>query len=210
VRGLPPPPPNVARVNFDCTTDSARWTIGFWIEMFPLGPYTLADLQGVLAQVTIAGTQFVNQLTTAASKIDTCRLALQGPQIAALFETVAFNVGALSGAQANQVSTALHWITGDPGRSGQAMTYMGGFSDDFTDDHLVLNDVGMNTVRNEARNFLNAVDATFFGAILQCTLGTLHRSRAGTPLLVATFSPFVGIAPARKLGTIRRRMYARR
>jgi hypothetical protein len=210
VRGLPPPPANVAHIEFDCATNDARWSIGFWVELAPDPPYYLPDLQQVFAQVVIAGTQLVNKLTSNATSIRTSRLSLEGMQAVSFLETVAFNSGALGGAQANSVATPLHWVTERAGKSGQAMTYMGGFADDFTDDHLTLNDVGMNQVRNEGVTFINAVDAAHYGAILQATLGTLSRSVAAHPRLSSVFLPFVGIVPARKLGTIRRRMYASR
>lgn len=210
MRGLPPTPPDVLRFDAYCDTDGAPSSIGFYVLAAPGPPYDVGDLTTLLGLFILAVLDFVNQCSAGGTSVLTCRLRSTGIETWDIVEGCSPNHGAWTGNQANMVASVCHWLTGETGRGRQAVTWIPGFPDNFTDDHLHANDTCMHTVRFQANTFLAAIAAMSAGTILQCSLGTVHRSRHGAPLHVATFSPFVDVTASRVIGRCGRRMRVRR
>jgi len=207
VRGLPPPPPDVAQLTAAIDNDGARSSVTTWVQLLPGPPYSIADLKGVLGDLTIALTTLVNQLSTFSTTVRTCRLRTFGIETWDIIEAPAFNSGAFTGSQANHVATCIHWLTGESGKRGPSLMRIPGFPDVFTNDHLSLTAGAIGTVYTEATTFINQVDAITFGDILGVSVGTLHRSRHGAPLAVAQFTPYVGGRADPFIARVSRRLY---
>lgn len=210
MRGLPPPPDDVCHFEVDLTNDGARSSVGFWLLAPGSGVALISDLELVLADLIFAALDLLTQLTTAGTQLITCRLVTFSPQYVALAEPVSNNHGAWNGSQANEVALGIAWLTGDRGKGATPVNRLPGFPDDFTDDHLTVNDTGRGNVLVHAGAFINAVNAISHGGITSVTLGTLRRQRGGLPLPAAEFSPYQGARPVRPIARVSRRMYVRR
>jgi hypothetical protein len=210
MRGLAQPPDTVARLTVDVLADGARSSTGWWLYSPFWATALPSDLYSTLAQLNFAVVSFVNACTAAAASCNVLRLTTYRSDQISIVTGTAPNLGAWGGMTPNNVATAVHWLTGDRGSGGQCITYMPAFPDDFTDDHLTVNDTGVTNVRNAAGTFLNAVPTCTSPTISSLALATLHRARAGVPLVTPTVSLIEGANVALKIGRCSRRLYATR
>jgi hypothetical protein len=210
VRGLPPPPSDVARLSAIVDIDGARAGCSWWLQMLPGPPYAASDIHDVHADFVLYGVQFLVACMGSGASVVACRLQVTGIETWDLWGEPAPNHGAWGGIQANNVATAVHWITNDVGKGRQSITWVPGFPDNFTDDHLVTNGTARLNVQLAALDYLANMASVAHGDITGCQLGTLHRARHGAPLASSQFAPFVYAMPARPIGRCGRRLYVRR
>jgi hypothetical protein len=206
VRGLPPVPQDVAFLQAGLENDGARATVGWWLQIPGLASAIPTDIRSTLDLLAVAVEEFINPLTPVSCSVVTCRLAAGGSAPFSLLVHVSANVGAWSSGSDTQVATGVHWETTVARRRGASITHIPWTPDQFTDDHLRLNDTGFDDTANEATDFITQVSTCGVGGIPVVTLGTLYRSQFGYPLPAAIFAPIFFAVPVRLLTTIRRRM----
>lgn len=206
MRGLPPPPDDVAQLELGFDIDGSFASVGFWIFVPSLPSLTVPQLVTLLGAFILDAEAFYTPITHSGCILATCRLATFGSQHVTLDEVPAPSHGAWTGGQAAQVALGISWRIGGPGRGRNPTTRMPGVPDAFTTDHARLNDVGFGNVGDAAVTFLNAINAEPSPAGGTCLLGTLHRQHQRLPTTVSTFEPFVSVAPVRHLATCRRRI----
>lgn len=206
MRGLPAPPDDVALLELGFDIDGSFASIGFWIFVPGLTTLTVPNLQTLLGAFILDAEAFYTPITHEGCILVTCRLSTFGSQHVTLDETAPPSHGAWTGGQAAQVALGLSWKIGGPGRGVNPTTRVPGVPDAFTTDHARLNDLGFGNASSAAVDFLNLINAEPSPAGGNCLLGTLHRQHDRLPTTVATFAPFVAVAPVRHLATCRRRI----
>lgn len=206
MRGLPPPPDDVATLVLSYDVDGSQATTWHWLFV-PGGPsLTYADLRTVWTGIVFAALNHLTHLMGAAASIRTCRLTLVGSSVVEVEDDVAPNHGSGGGVQVMNAAVGIHWLTGNRRRQGAALTRMPGMPDGFTSDHVSLNNFGYSETASHAFGFLNECNAVPSPAGGTCLLGSLSRSVAGVPRVAALFSPFGAVEPVRRVATIRRRV----
>jgi hypothetical protein len=164
----------------------------------------------VFLNLVLALEGLILNLSASGLTCDVFRLTTYGPDSPNLVGSGLGGHGALGGAQANAVATAIHFITGDRGRGRQCTMHVPGFPDDFTDDHLTLTSFSRATVTVQARTYIDNVAAAASGTILQTSLVTLHRSAGGIPSGETTVAPVIDASAAPNIARIGRRLYSHR
>lgn len=206
MRGLPPVPQDVAHLIAELLNDGARASVGFWIQMPGLGSAIATDVETVFDTLISYTEQFVNALTPISASVDACRLIAGGSAPFSLVQRASPNVGAWSSGSDTQVATGVHWETTVASRRGAAITHVPWTPDQFSDDHLRLNNTGFTNIANAASTYIAGVAASGHGTVPVLTLGTLYRQFHGAPMSVAEFVPFFYAVPTPLITTIRRRM----
>lgn len=205
MRGLPPPPDDVALVTAHFDVDGSPATVGLWLFVPSLQALSVSQLELVVGDVAI----WLAPLTTAVQhrgcRLTRVALRRYGTQPIAIDRQLLPAPGRWTGGQVLVACLTLHLLLGEGGRGRDTVIHLPGFPDVFSDDHKTLNPLGWGTASHEAAIFLAGVDTIPSPAGGTCVLGTVHRSAHNAPLAVSTFSPAQGIVPGRAIGTLDRR-----
>jgi hypothetical protein len=206
VRGLPPVPDDIAHLIAGLENDGALASIGFWIQVPGLSTAVPTDVATLFDLLITAVQELVNPLTAVSVSVATCRLVAAGTAPFSLLQHASPNAGAWSSGGPTQTASGIHWQTTVGGPRGQSITHVPWVPDQFTDDHLRLNDTGFDNVASEASAFLALVSSYVVGTMAGLHVGTLYRQLNGAPLGSALFAPFFYAVPVPVITTIRRRM----
>jgi hypothetical protein len=205
MRGLPPPPAGVLALTPTFDIDGAVASFTHHIAVPGSDLATVGQLETWLNSYLT----FLTDLTTAVSHsgCSMVRVDLQrwGTLHLHLVFPVPPNAGAWTGGQVATAASVVAWGTADGGRGMEGHTFLPGFPDAFTDDHVDVNATGVGNIQAAAVTYLNAVAALAGVTAGNCSLGVVHRSAGGAPLGVATFSPVLYTRASRVLGTLDRR-----
>jgi len=205
LRGLPAPPSGVIRLALVFDIDGRSASVGQWFAVPGLETHTIAELRDLVASMLFYIQPWTTSLTHRGCSLVRVDLKSWGTPAFALSLNVADNHGAWTGGQLAVGCTVLRFITTDNGRGMQSLCHLPGFPDQFTDDHMTLNGTGFTNAHNETVSYLNGVQTLSLPGESTITHGVVHVSEDGAPLATATFSPTLGIVPARVVGTLDRR-----
>lgn len=206
MRGLPPPPADVAELRFFFDVNGYTASVVHWMFVPSLEVATVPGLESLASNVLFYALPFFTDLMHAGARVD--RLSLQTFTVTPVNMVVSAspNHGAWTGGQSAAVALGLHWLTGEGGAGDHVVTHVPAMPDVFIEDGQLLNALGLGNAGSAASAFLNGI-ATIVGPVGgTCSLGTVHRQKAGLALPASIFSPFVGVIVTRKLTTIRRRV----
>lgn len=205
--GLPPVPTNVANLKQSFEVGGLTTSSSWWITNDSLG-----SADGAWASL------FVNDWFTF------CLPNLLGMQHSEVIPTL-FRIttpgfvfdnfappahGSWTGATEQAVATGLKWTTRERGRLAWSATYLPGTPSAFVDGHWQLNETGLNTVRDQALLFMQAVNRLTGPDGSLCELGTLRRKTGAGPLPASLFVGYTDVFSMSKLCTVGRRIPSRR
>jgi hypothetical protein len=206
VRGLAPPPVDVARLVQEYDINGHQVSIGLWLFNPSFIGITSASAETVLDDWFVTCLPSLYELQHEGVIATTCRLELRG------FRWVAAappGHGAWVGGQADNVALGLHWLTGEVGKGLSPITFVPGVPDVFIANNYRLNELAYGNLRASSSDLYDALNALHSPDGTPTVVGTLHRVTAGTPMPTAQFAPYVGVVPTLKVATIRRRIPAR-
>lgn len=208
MRGLPPIPDDVLRVRLGFDIDHTWASIGWWVFSPGAGSATAAYLDGIASAVILGPLSHVLELMHAGATCTTCRVESFGAVPLTVVRSPGPNAGRWVGGTTAQAALGLHWLTGERGRRGGAITHVPAFPDAFTDNHAAINQLAFGNALGRGTDTLNDFAAMpgFAGGF--AVMGTVERSAAGVPLGASTFVPFQGVNPTPRIATIRRRISA--
>lgn len=125
---------------------------------------------------------------------------------AVLYEFLTLLHGSGTNPMSMAAATVLCGLDGDPGKRGHALMWIPGVPADATDDGRSFNATAWGYLLHAAQTFFAGISyptGGLYGPVIPCTI---TRSRAGAPLPVAEFHPWLGLRPSYRIGTMRRRM----
>jgi hypothetical protein len=211
VRGLPPPDPNVVFVE-------AVWDVGPVQEcttgwhLFAPGAdsATFSELETLLGQFFLFCVPDLLDLLGTDVSCSTLRLTSYGSEPLVVSFVPSSNVGATGTTNPINSALVLTWRTGLRGASGLGHTWLP-LSDTFVDDdHARLKSIAYSQAASQAFAFLGHVNALISPDGATCFLAVIRRSLSGTPLHTALTIPVEGADASPFVGTLRRRVRARR
>jgi hypothetical protein len=205
MRGLPPPPSDVALVTAVFDVDGSPASVGHWLFVPGLQTLAVSQLEAIVAGWFTSSLALYTDAMHSGSRLERVDLTRFGNAATRVTRRAPPNHGRWTGGQVLVASTTLRLILGEAGKGLQTVTHLPGFPDAFSDDHRTLNALGWGTVSADAVTWLAAVNAIVSPAGGNCVLGTLHRRTALAPLPVSTFSPAIGVVPGTKIATLDRR-----
>jgi len=188
--------------------DGRGASVGQWFAVPGLESATIAQLHELVGTLLFYILPWTTSLTHRGCRLVRVDLKSWGTPAFATSVNVAENHGAWTGGQLAVGCTVLRWITTSNGRGMQSLTHLPGFPDEFTDDHMTLNGTGFTNAHNESVSYLENVNAQSLPGNDPIAHGVVHVSEAGSPLAASSFSPTLGVAVARVVGTLDRRRTA--
>lgn len=203
MRGLPPVPVDVAQLTQVFDINGHDTSISFWLFNPSFAAATIPALARTVSDWFIDALVSVLELQHLGVIPTTCRLAVRG---LAYVTTAPPSHGAWTGGQADNVAVGLHWMTGEYGKGLSPITYVPGVPDAFVTDNWRVNELAIGNLLASGQDLYNALNGLRSPDDTPTVVGTVHRARAGAPLSVATFAPYVGVVPTAKVVTIRRRI----
>lgn len=211
MRGLPPPPTDVLRIQADWDIGSAGRCTTSWYILAP-GSWTATSTQ----LETLLGDFFLGPANDLLSIVGTdvtigvLRLSTYGPGPQVIQVVPAFNVGAVGTTNPLNGAAVLTWRAVGPRGYLLGHTFLP-LSDSFVDnDHVTIRAVSWSQLQAAARLFVQHVAGIASPDGGQCVLVVLQRSEAGAPLIAAQVAP-VDLGDASPfVGTLRRRVHMRR
>jgi hypothetical protein len=206
VRGLPPDPPNTARL--ETAVDVNGWPVTFAFSFFNasfdlMGP---TELHEVLNNWIIFVGAAVGGSMHSGAQLTTCRLfslRTSGPRALATFPT---NRGAWEGGQANHVAVGLYVRTTAYGRGSGSRVRLPACPDAFIDNNREVSATARGRLLAIANGLANFQNAPIGGVLTPTVLGTIQRQASGRPLSSATFAPATSVEACRRVETLRRRL----
>jgi hypothetical protein len=211
VRGLPPLPPDVCRIETVWQLNSVQ-ECSTSFNVFAPGSSSATTLQ----LSTLLGAFFFTPLQDLLTVIGTdvscsaLRLTTSGSAPFVVQEVPASNAGALTGSQALNAALVLTWRTAEPRVGGRSHTFLPLSGMLLDDDKVRLKSVSYSEAASAARTFVQHVSEMLSPDGATCALVVVHRSQGGAVLPVARMS-FVELGDASPfVGTLQRRIRARR
>ena len=205
MRGLPPPPSDVAQVTASFDVDGSPASLAFWLFVPGLQTLAVSQLEDVAASFTIFLESLSGAITHRGCSLVRVDLRRWGSSPLNVTRVLLPASGRWTGGQLLVGALTLHLLSGEGGRGHDSVVHFPGFPDVFSDDHRSLNALGWGTAQSEALHFFANVNAMTSPAGGNCVLGTVHRAEGGAPLAIATFGPAIGIVPGLAIGTLDRR-----
>lgn len=210
MRGLPPPPPLVARLTLDMDHAGAPSSAGVWLFLPELGLAPASDVQQAFDDLSAMFIDLAMGSATTNTTVRTCHFSSVAPVFYSLSNPVAEVSGEWSGSTPNVCCADYYLGTSTGGKSGRTIIHIPGFPNEFTDDEEVLNEHGRTVMQAAIETFATRVNAYSFGALLSVQLVACHFQADGAPLSAATFEPVTFVRPVWKIGYLGRRMSRRR
>lgn len=207
MRGLPPVPSSVGLLTQDWEIGGHFMSTSWWMLLNLPRPLSNLDLSRLLSDYTLFALPNLLSSCTDTLSPTTCRLTIEG-----LVEQEKNPPahGAFSSSEPCNTASGITWRTGEGGRRGWALTYLPGCPHDFVESGWQLSAEGWGNILDSAVNFWLQMRTLPSFPPDTVVLGTLHRARSGVPLSAGLFAPFVSVAPAPRVVTIRRRLPKRR
>jgi hypothetical protein len=203
MRGLPPPPADVAELRQYFDINGHRVSTGFWLFSPEWPNAVYPDLEVALVDWFTSGLPQLLGLQHSGVIPTTCLLRVGG---LALVEAAPPSHGAWTGGQADNVALGIAFKTNDRGKGATHINYVPGVPDVFISANYQISQVGWGNLQANARDLLAALNTIRSPLGLACVAGTLRRARGGLPLGHASFSPFAGVVATPQVVTIRRRI----
>lgn len=206
MRGLPPAPSNVVRLEFDFFVTGRTLTTGMWLLIpdVETGGVPYLDALCADAQFYLLG-GFTGCMHNGASLV-TCRASYGGTTPANFVSYAAPNHGAYSGGQADAIACGVYAVSATGGKGSGSRLRIPGTPDDFVDDGYRLSSAGVSQLIALCGDINNFVTATHGPLGAQAVLGTVQKARRGAPLPSAQFDPAQAIVPSYRIEYLRRRM----
>lgn len=205
MRGLPPVPAGVLRLDLEFDVNGYPLTTGLWFLVPDLALADLAWYQAFTAMAFFYLLPGTTGVTHDGVSLSTCRLASGGM---APFRYVALappNHGAYSGGQADIIASGVFVRTTTTARGSGSRLRFPGCPDDFVRDGLALSATAVSqllAMANAITTFVASQTGPTGGQVL---LGTLQRSKAGAPLAHSLFDPAVAVVPSYRVEYLDRR-----
>jgi hypothetical protein len=206
VRGLPPPPAEVAHLEQTFDVNGLQTSIGFWLFNGSIPALAAPSAAVMLSDWFLTCLPSLLELQHIETIPTTCRLSTVGFRYV---EAAPPAHGAWTGGQASSVALGLHWLTGQARPRSGPITFVPGVPDAFVTDNWRVNELAYGNMVASGRDLFSALNAIHAPDGSPTVVGTVQRSHAGAPLGSALFSPYVAVVPTAKLVTIRRRIPAR-
>jgi hypothetical protein len=175
----------------------------WWVLINLPTPYLPSDLEILLTEYGLYALPNLLSSQAAALSPTTCRLAVGGLSVVQKAPPAS---GAFSVSEPTNTASGIIWRTGDPGRRGWSITYLPGCPHDFVEGGWQLSAEGWGNILASAIGFRSQLESLPSYPPQTLVLGTLLRQSGGAPRAAAVFRPFVDVAPAPKVVTIRRRV----
>jgi hypothetical protein len=211
VRGLPPPPNDVCLIEAEWTIGSSQAVTTGW-HVLAGGSWfaTSLQLETMLGDFFLAA---VPQLLAVLGTDVTCgalRLSTYGVTPQVIQYAPAPNVGATGTTNPVNGALVLTWRTSERSSSLLGHTWLP-LTDSAPDtDHAHLKSIFWSQAQAAARSFTVAVNSIASPDGGTCVFVVLHSSRNGTPLPAAVVAPVTLGDASPLVGTMRRRVRARR
>lgn len=205
MRGLPPPPAGVLGLTPHFDIDGAAATFTHHIAVPGCDLASIGQLETWLntyMTVLLALTTAISHASASASRVDLQRWGVSNLRLTFPCPP---NLGAWTGGAVATAASVIAWGIEAGGRGQEGHTFVPGFPDVFTDNHVDVNATGVGNIQAAAVTYLNALGALPGVSGGNCALGVVHRSASGAPMAVATFSPVLYARASRVLGTLDRR-----
>jgi hypothetical protein len=206
LRGLPPVPADVLRVELVIDVNGRELTTGWW--------WFVPDLiAGGVPWLIAAASNIFSYMV---SPLDGCmhsgaswsllRLSSGGTTPLVYSEAAPVSGGVYTGGQADAIATGVYVLSSTGRRGSGSRLRIPATPDDFVVNNYMLSTTGVGRLFDFAAAMQSCTAATIGptgGAVI---LGTLQRSRAGAPLGVATFDPAAAVIPSFRVELLARRL----
>lgn len=206
MRGLPPAPSNVVRLDFDFYVNGRDFTTGMWLLIPDVETGGVAYLDALCADAqfyTLSG--WTGCMHDGASVV-TCRASYGGTQPANFVSYAAPNHGAYTGGQADAIACGVYVVSSSGGKGSGSRLRVPATPDAFVDDNYRLASAAVARLLDLCNAIDTFVAATHGPLGAQAVLGTVQRSRRGAPLPTAEFDPAQAVVPSFRVEFLSRRM----
>lgn len=206
MRGLPPPPSNVVRLDLDFLVNGRDFHTGLWLLIPDVETAGVAYLDALVADFISFVVGGVTGVMHSGSSWVTCRASYGGTTPASFIGYVTPNHGAWSGGQADAIATGLYLVSSTGGRGSGSRLRFPAVPDDFVDDNWRLASTAVAQLVILANDITNFVSGTIGPTGAPAIVGTVQRAARGAPLPVASFDPAQAIVPSYRVDFLGRRM----
>lgn len=210
MRGLPPVPADVLRLELDIEVNGYLFTTGMWFLVPDLPAATLPWYQAFTADAIAYLVGAVNGVTHSGAFLSTCRVAAGGVGGFRYASYAGTNVGAYSGGQADIVASGVFIRSNSGTRGSGSRLRFPACPDAFLTDNVQLSAAGLSRLLDMCTAITSFSAAELGPSGAPVVLGTLRRAQAGAPLPSAIFDPALAVVPSLRIEYLDRRFPQRR
>lgn len=206
MRGLPPVPPDVLRLELEAEVNGAFFTTGVWLQSPDMPSAVPSYLTALIGSFELGPVAAFLSCMHNGSSFSTCRASIEGTTRLRIVDAFLPNAGAWTGGQVNMAACGLYVQTLGGGRGSGSRIRFPALPDIFVDDNRTLSATGVGNLEAAATALVSWVSTALGPSGLPLELGTVQRARGGTPLPASIWAPAVSVSPSFRVEYLARRM----
>lgn len=205
MRGLPPVPDDVLRLELDFDVNGRRFTTGLWMLTPGLQAWTPTWLTSFASDVFSYLLPGTTGVTHDGTSLTTCRVLIAGSSPIAWTAYAPPNHGAHTGGQADAIASGVYVVSSSGGRGSGSRIRFPGCPDDFITDNWLLSPQGQSRLLDMCSSIIELMNAVTSPTSQLMTLGTLQRATVAGPRSTSQFDPASLVVPSNRVEVLRRR-----